>query len=72
MSKQHTSVRAYGILVDDGKVLLVRSSSPRSSRHCGGCPVVASTLASRPRRRCCANFTKRPVSTLPNQNCSTW
>ncbi len=29
MSKQHTSVRAYGILVEDGKVLLVRSSSPQ-------------------------------------------
>ena len=28
MSKQHTSVRAYGILVHDGRVLLVRSSSP--------------------------------------------
>jgi ADP-ribose pyrophosphatase YjhB (NUDIX family) len=28
MSKQHTSVRAYGILVRDGEVLLVRSSSP--------------------------------------------
>ncbi len=27
MSKQHTSVRAYGILVHDDKVLLVRSSS---------------------------------------------
>ena len=28
MSKQHTSVRAYGILVRDDSVLLVRSSSP--------------------------------------------
>ena len=28
MSKQHTSVRAYGILIRDGEVLLVRSSSP--------------------------------------------
>jgi ADP-ribose pyrophosphatase YjhB (NUDIX family) len=28
MSKQHTSVRAYGILVRDDHVLLVRSSSP--------------------------------------------
>jgi 8-oxo-dGTP diphosphatase len=28
MSKQHTSVRAYGILVRDDEVLLVRSSSP--------------------------------------------
>jgi ADP-ribose pyrophosphatase YjhB (NUDIX family) len=28
MSKQHTSVRAYGILIRDGAVLLVRSSSP--------------------------------------------
>jgi len=27
MSKQHTSVRAYGILIDDDRVLLVRSSS---------------------------------------------
>lgn len=27
MSKQHTSVRAYGILVHDERVLLVRSSS---------------------------------------------
>lgn len=27
MSKQHTSVRAYGILVHEGRVLLVRSSS---------------------------------------------
>jgi 8-oxo-dGTP diphosphatase len=31
MSKQHTSVRAYGILVEDGRVLLVRSSSPQIS-----------------------------------------
>jgi len=29
MSKQHTSVRAYGILEHEGKVLLVRSSSPQ-------------------------------------------
>jgi ADP-ribose pyrophosphatase YjhB (NUDIX family) len=29
MSKQHTSVRAYGILIDDDQVLLVRSSSPQ-------------------------------------------
>jgi ADP-ribose pyrophosphatase YjhB (NUDIX family) len=29
MSKQHTSVRAYGILVHDESVLLVRSSSPQ-------------------------------------------
>lgn len=29
MSKQHTSVRAYGILVHDDRVLLVRSSSPQ-------------------------------------------
>lgn len=29
MSKQHTSVRAYGILVHEGRVLLVRSSSPQ-------------------------------------------
>lgn len=29
MSKQHTSIRAYGILVRDGSVLLVRSSSPQ-------------------------------------------
>jgi 8-oxo-dGTP diphosphatase len=28
MSKQHTSVRAYGILIREGNVLLVRSSSP--------------------------------------------
>jgi len=28
MSKQHTSVRAYGILIRDDEVLLVRSSSP--------------------------------------------
>lgn len=28
MSKQQTSVRAYGILVHSGRVLLVRSSSP--------------------------------------------
>lgn len=28
MSKQHTSVRAYGILVSERRVLLVRSSSP--------------------------------------------
>lgn len=27
MSKQHTSVRAYGILINDDEVLLVRSSS---------------------------------------------
>jgi ADP-ribose pyrophosphatase YjhB (NUDIX family) len=29
MSKQHTSVRAYGILEHEGQVLLVRSSSPQ-------------------------------------------
>jgi 8-oxo-dGTP diphosphatase len=29
MSKQHTSVRAYGILDVEGRVLLVRSSSPQ-------------------------------------------
>jgi ADP-ribose pyrophosphatase YjhB (NUDIX family) len=29
MSKQHTSVRAYGILVHEDRVLLVRSSSPQ-------------------------------------------
>jgi len=29
MSKQHSSVRAYGILVYDGAVALVRSSNPR-------------------------------------------
>jgi 8-oxo-dGTP diphosphatase len=28
MSKQHSSTRAYGILVDDGRVVLVRSSNP--------------------------------------------
>ena len=28
MSKQHTSVRAYGVLVHDDKVALVRSSNP--------------------------------------------
>jgi len=28
MSKQHTSVRAYGVLVNDGRVALVRSSNP--------------------------------------------
>jgi ADP-ribose pyrophosphatase YjhB (NUDIX family) len=28
MSKQHSSVRAYGILVHDGSVALVRSSNP--------------------------------------------
>jgi 8-oxo-dGTP diphosphatase len=29
MSKQHTSVRAYGILFDNDRVALVRSSNPR-------------------------------------------
>jgi ADP-ribose pyrophosphatase YjhB (NUDIX family) len=29
MSKQHTSVRSYGILIDDDRVALVRSSNPR-------------------------------------------
>jgi 8-oxo-dGTP diphosphatase len=29
MSKQHTSVRAYGILIDGERVALVRSSNPR-------------------------------------------
>ncbi len=28
MSKQHTSVRAYGVLIDEGRVALVRSSNP--------------------------------------------
>ncbi len=31
MSKQHTSVRAYGMLFHEGRVLLVRSSSPQIS-----------------------------------------
>jgi ADP-ribose pyrophosphatase YjhB (NUDIX family) len=31
MSKQHTSVRAYGVLLDEGRVALVRSSNPRQS-----------------------------------------
>jgi len=29
MSKQHTSVRSYGVLVNEGQVALVRSSNPR-------------------------------------------
>ncbi len=29
MSKQHTSVRSYGVLIDEGRVALVRSSNPR-------------------------------------------
>lgn len=29
MSKQHTSVRAYGVLIDEGRVALVRSSNPQ-------------------------------------------
>jgi ADP-ribose pyrophosphatase YjhB (NUDIX family) len=29
MSKQHTSVRAYGVLINDGRVALVRSSNPK-------------------------------------------
>jgi ADP-ribose pyrophosphatase YjhB (NUDIX family) len=29
MSKQHTSVRAYGVLINEGRVALVRSSNPR-------------------------------------------
>jgi 8-oxo-dGTP diphosphatase len=29
MSKQHTSVRSYGILIDNDRVALVRSSNPR-------------------------------------------
>jgi len=29
MSKQHTSVRSYGILIDHDRVALVRSSNPR-------------------------------------------
>ena len=28
MSKQHSSIRAYGILVHEGAVALVRSSNP--------------------------------------------
>ena len=28
MSKQHTSVRAYGVLIHEGQVALVRSSNP--------------------------------------------
>lgn len=31
MSKQHTSVRAYGVLLNEGRVALVRSSNPRHS-----------------------------------------
>jgi 8-oxo-dGTP diphosphatase len=29
MSKRHSSVRAYGVLIDDGRIVLVRSSNPR-------------------------------------------
>ena len=29
MSKQHTSVRSYGVLISEGRVALVRSSNPR-------------------------------------------
>ncbi len=29
MSKQHTSVRSYGVLIDEGRIALVRSSNPR-------------------------------------------
>lgn len=29
MSKQHTSVRAYGVLIHDASIALVRSSNPR-------------------------------------------
>jgi len=29
MSKQHTSVRSYGVLIDGSRVALVRSSNPR-------------------------------------------
>jgi len=29
MSKQHTSVRSYGVLIDATRVALVRSSNPR-------------------------------------------
>lgn len=29
MSKQHTSVRAYGVLIVEGRIALVRSSNPR-------------------------------------------
>ena len=29
MSKQHTSVRAYGVLLHEGRTVLVRSSNPR-------------------------------------------
>ncbi len=28
MSKQHSSTRAYGVLLDEGRVILVRSSNP--------------------------------------------
>ena len=28
MSKQHTSVRSYGVLIHEGRVALVRSSNP--------------------------------------------
>jgi ADP-ribose pyrophosphatase YjhB (NUDIX family) len=31
MSKQHTSVRSYGVLIDAGRVAMVRSSNPRHS-----------------------------------------
>ena len=31
MSKQHTSVRSYGVLIDGERVALVRSSNPRHS-----------------------------------------
>lgn len=29
MSKQHTSVRSYGVLIEEGRVALVRSSNPQ-------------------------------------------
>lgn len=29
MSKRHSSIRAYGVLIDAGRIVLVRSSNPR-------------------------------------------
>ncbi len=38
MSKQHTSVRSYGILVHEGRVALVRSSNPHHDPPLGWLP----------------------------------
>jgi len=70
VSRQHTSVRAYGVLIHEQRIALVRSSNPRHHPPSGGCPEEASSSANLPRTRCTANSKKRPASKFASPRCS--